>query len=99
MADRRRRGDVTVVKPPTHEDGLHAEIMGAMRKAAVDALKPLLEENPHRLLRTLSIGDVDGLTVAVQVAYVRKRDELEKREALRADFNDDLDDILPLTLA
>lgn len=77
---------------PTREDGLQAEMTDAARKAAVGALKPLLAENPHRLLRTLTPGEVDSVVVAVIAAYTQIRALLQVRE----DFDDDLDDILPL---
>lgn len=89
---RRGRKDAPPPRVPTREDGLQAEMTEAGRKAAVDALKPLLAENPHRLLRTLTPDEVDSVVVAVIAAYTQTRALLQVRE----DFDDELDDILPL---
>jgi hypothetical protein len=92
----RRHSKPPEARTPSREDLLHGELATVVRGAVVGALRPLLKDNPHRLLRTLTPGEVDGMCCAAIAAYVAKRDEMEKREALRDDFDDSLDDVLAL---
>jgi len=78
------------IRPPSAEDIKQADIIEAGTKALVASLRPLLEENPHRLLRTLQKHEVEGAVVAVISAYIAKRQELAEAAAKLSDRIDDI---------
>jgi len=82
-------------RTPSAEDAAQAEIHKAACKAAVDAMRPMLEENPNKLMKHLYPHELDAIVAATIGAYVVKRDEMERRAALAAELNDPINDLWP----
>jgi hypothetical protein len=67
------------------------EMSAALKKAAVEALRPVLRENEHKLLRSLQDHELEAVVWAVVDAYVKTRDAQEKHE--RESLNDPVADL------
>ena len=78
-------------RKPTQEDLKQAEIIEAVGKGIVAALRPILTENPYKLLSTLQRDELDAVTVGAIAAYIEVRQRLEIGEEL----NDSLTDLAP----
>lgn len=74
----RFRGEI---RPPSEEDVKQAEIMGAVGKSIVAVLRPILEANRDRFLRTLQQHELDAVAVAAISAYIATRLAIEERDA------------------
>ena len=75
----------------TKDDLRQAEIISEVGKGIVAALRPILTENPYKLLNTLRRDELDAVTVGAIVAYIEVRQRLEIGEEL----NDSLTDLAP----
>ena len=75
----------------TKDDLRQAEIISEVGKGIVAALRPILAENPYKLLNTLRRDELDAVTVAAISAYIEVRQRLEIDEEL----NDTLTDTAP----
>ena len=78
-------------RPATKDDLRQAEIISEVGKGIVAALRPILTENPYKLLNTLRRDELDAVTVAAISAYIEVRQRLEIDEEL----NDTLTDTAP----
>lgn len=74
-------------RKPTVEDKLQAEITAAAVKGMVAYLKPIVNADPSRLLKSLYPHEAEGLAVAAISAYV----EISERK--RRELNDPIDDL------
>ena len=75
----------------TKDDLRQAEIISEVGKSIVAALRPILTENPYKLLSTLQRDELDAVTVGAIAAYIEVRQRLEIGEEL----NDSLTDLAP----
>ena len=73
----------------TKDDLRQAEIISEVGKGIVAALRPILAENPYKLLNTLRRDELDAVTVGAIAAYIEVRQRLEIGEEL----NDSLTDL------
>lgn len=76
----------------SEDDKAQAEITEAACAAVVEALRPLVVEDPTRLLRTLKKDEVLKIAVAVVTAYVNKRAAVEA-DMKRRLLDDPVDDL------
>lgn len=77
-------------RKPTRDDEAQARITEAATDAAIEALKPTLEGQPYRLVRSLERHEVMAMAVAVIAAYTQAEAAEEFRDK---NFNDPIDDL------
>ncbi len=76
-------------RKPSSEDLKQADLTKAATDAAIAALKPLVKENPNKLLVNVARHEMECMVVAACSAYTKRRGELE----LLDELNDDISDI------
>jgi hypothetical protein len=75
-------------RAPTLDDKAQAEVTKAVEKAIVAALRPLLAENEHRLLRTLQPNEVEAMAVGAITAHLAALAATGKADLLNDDISD-----------
>lgn len=85
----RRNETLHAYRVPTKEDGLQADMTAVATDAAIAALKPIVKDNPHKLLVNLARHEMEGMVVAAVTAYETHRRHLEVLD----DLNDDISDV------
>lgn len=74
---------------PTHEDLKQTRILKACNKAVIEALRPIVTENPHKLVKMLAPNEIEAVAVGVVSAYITERIAAEE-------LNDKIEDLFSL---
>lgn len=76
-------------RPLTKDDLMQQDATDKAVDAAIARLKPIVKDNPNKLLANLARCDVEGMVIDAIAACDKRRRELEVIEEL----NDDISDI------
>lgn len=74
---------------PTAEDLKQTRILKACSKAVIEALRPIVTENPHKLVKMLAPNEIESVAVSVATAYINERVAAEQ-------LNDKIEDLFAI---
>jgi len=77
----------------TEMDLIQAGITSAVAKALVDVMRPMIADEPCKLVKSFQLVDVERLAVAAVTAYVTERRKRDVRYGLTVELNDPIDDL------
>lgn len=86
-----RRGgrDVTVVRLQSPADVVYKRIMARVSKAVIGAIKPLVDDEPCKLVKSFNQADIDKIIYAAVDEYEKAKHD----EELAEELNDDISDV------
>lgn len=80
-------------RPQSEQDRVQKEITAAVEKALVDSMRPMIEAEPCKLVRSFQPHQVASMAVAAITAYIQARGRAEKVFLMGMELNDPIDDL------
>ena len=76
------------VRRPTKADLQQKAIMDCVAKAVVAAMKPMVDDEPCKLVKSFVRADIDKISFEAIAAYIDARHDAELAEELNDDISD-----------